>query len=36
VIFGLLAGYYATYAMGLLRWRRREDQSSVTSSNPAP
>jgi hypothetical protein len=22
-IFGLLAGYYVTYAIGLLRWRRR-------------
>jgi hypothetical protein len=23
VIFATLAGYYVTYAMGLLRWRRR-------------
>jgi hypothetical protein len=22
-IFGTLAGYYVTYAIGLLRWRRR-------------
>jgi len=23
-VFGLLAGYYATYGMGLLRWRSRD------------
>jgi hypothetical protein len=23
LIFGVLAGYYMTYAVGLLRWRKR-------------
>jgi len=29
-VFGLVAGYYVTWAMGILRWRR-----AVTSTNPA-
>ena len=26
-IFGLLAGYYVTYAIGLINWRKRVEQS---------
>ena len=29
VIFGTLAGYYVTYAAGLLRWRRRVESSPI-------
>jgi hypothetical protein len=32
-VFGLLAGYYVTYAVGLLRWRGRVLRAG---SNPAP
>jgi hypothetical protein len=32
VIFGTLAGYYVTYAIGLLRWQRQ----SSKSDGPAP
>ncbi len=28
-IFGTLAGYYATYAVGLLRWRRRQREGGA-------
>jgi hypothetical protein len=31
LIFGILAGYYMTYATGLLRWRRR----TATTETPA-
>ena len=31
LVFGMLAGYYATYAAGLLRWKSRS-----TGSVPAP
>ena len=29
VIFGLLAGYYVSYAIGLLRWKNRSGQNAV-------
>jgi hypothetical protein len=36
-IFGLLAGYYVAYAIGLIRWRLRETKSAATiSPHPAP
>jgi len=28
-IFGLLAGYYVTYAIGLIRWRNRVEAETV-------
>jgi hypothetical protein len=28
-IFGLLAGYYVTYAIGLIRWRKRVEAETV-------
>jgi hypothetical protein len=33
LIFGTLAGYYVTYAVGLLRWQR-ESSMSDGSSDP--
>jgi len=33
-IFGTLAGYYATYAIGLLRWRRRVGVTPATAASP--
>lgn len=42
-VFGLLAGYYITYAMGLARWRakvlrakRRREEALSATSNAAP
>ena len=34
VIFGTLAGYYVTYAIGLLRWRQRTARSGVSRESP--
>lgn len=31
LIFGVLAGYYVTYAVGLLRWRARVGDASVSA-----
>ena len=35
VIFGTLAGYYVTYAIGLLRWRRRAARGEVSLETPS-
>jgi len=35
VIFGALAGYYVTYAIGLLRWRRRAAPGEVSLETPS-
>ena len=34
VIFGLVAGYYTTYAAGLLRWRAHQNRASTTPPLP--
>jgi hypothetical protein len=33
-IVGTLAGYFATYAFGLLRWRRTGVEPTITTNNP--
>ena len=35
VIFGTLAGYYVTYAIGLLRWRLRAARGAVSLETPS-
>jgi hypothetical protein len=35
-IFGTLAGYYVSYAIGLLRWRYGHEQSAATPEAPPP
>ena len=34
IVIGLMAGYYASYAIGLLRWRRAASSSSVLEPSP--
>ena len=36
VIFGTLAGYYVTYAIGLLRWRSRAARVASTRDDASP
>jgi len=36
VVFGLLAGYYVTYATGLLRWKHASAAATAAPSEPAP
>jgi hypothetical protein len=35
-IFGLLAGYYVTYAVGLVRWRKTVSGGESRDNTPAP
>jgi hypothetical protein len=36
LVFSTFSGYYATYAIGLLRWRRRVRQEQPASAAPLP